>query len=263
VLEGDSPTEVGDEPLLLARRGGCPVYIARSRVAGAAKVVADNTGDLIILDDGFQHRKLRRDVDIVSIFAGTERAVTEFVTGALLPFGRFREAREAALRRASIVVISERAVVTSEGAMEPVDPRLMALMPPNVKVFKSGLELDGVFSLLSGDPIEPRSVHALAAIANPEGFYSSLSTVGFSVVMTHTFADHHPFTEGEIREILAAHPGALFVCTEKDAVKLRQFSSELLERFAECRVRLKVIPSDAFVVAIQRELGKRRLAGAA
>jgi tetraacyldisaccharide 4'-kinase len=258
VKEGDSPLEVGDEPLLLAQRAGCPVYIARSRSAGAARVAADQAGDLIILDDGLQHRRLKRDVDIVSIFAGTEKAVTEFVAGALLPFGRFREARTAALRRASIVVISDRAVSTGDATMGAVDPRLMALMPRHVKVFRAGLEFDKVLLLSNGEEIAAQPVHALSAIANPEGFYSTLPAIGFTVLQKHSFRDHHAFTESEVRRLLERNPGTLFVCTEKDAVKLRGFPSDILDRFAECRVRLSVVPADAFVVTLQRELGKRQ-----
>lgn len=263
VKEGDQPGEVGDEPLLLAERSHCPVYIARSRAAGAAQIAQDGAGDLIVLDDGFQHRRLRRDVDIVSIFAGTEKAITEFVAGALLPFGRFRESREAALRRASLVVISDRAISREPQKLQPVDERLLAIIPPTAKVFRAALDFAGVWSLSSGEEVRSQPVHALAAIANPEGFFASLERVGFTIIQKHVFRDHHAFSEEEVRALLEEHPGALFVCTEKDAVKLRRFSLDVRERCAECRVNLKVNPADAFLVAIQREITSRAVASGA
>ena len=70
----------------------------------------------------------------------------------------------------------------------------------------------------------------------------------------HQFPDHYAFTEAELARLVDAHPGTLFVCTEKDAVKIRGMTEHVVTAFAEFRVRLKVVPSDAFIVAIMRSI---------
>ena len=100
VTDTDRPREVGDEPVLMARHGH-PVYIARRRVGAVKLIEREASADVIVLDDGLQHRSLCRDVDIVSIFAGTNEAVENFIKGELLPLGLFRDNRSIALTRHS------------------------------------------------------------------------------------------------------------------------------------------------------------------
>ena len=254
VLDADSPDLVGDEPLLMAQTSGAPVVVARSRSAGARLIERESLGDVIILDDGFQHRKLARELDIISAFAGTEEAVEAFVGGELLPVGRFREDRDAGLRRSSLFVVSFRRVLAAGEDMPAVNDRLLSLVPSGVTVFRAAYELSEVRSLGDGSTVPPQGVHAFAGIANPEGFFDSVAHVGFEVAARHEFPDHHPFSESEVAKLVDGNPGTLFVCTEKDAVKIRQMSERIRSAFAEFRVRLKVVPADAFMVAIQRSI---------
>lgn len=254
VQPGDSPRLVGDEPVLMARSGAVPVYIARSRVAGARLIEREGTGNVIVLDDGFQHRALAREVDIVSVFAGTREAVDLFVAGELLPLGRFRENRQRALRRASIVVVAERRVVSGPEALSPLDTRLLAVMPSGISVFRSYLEARGVVWLVSGEAVPPSTVVAFAGIANPGSFFDSLRELGFSVDAQYDFADHHSFTERDLLELIERHPGLPLVCTAKDAVKIRTMSPEIRDRCAALDIKLKVTPADAFAVQIVRRI---------
>ncbi len=257
VREEDSPSVVGDEPLLIARASGVPVVIARSRVEGARRIERDNLGDVIVLDDGFQHRRLKRDLDILSMFAGTEQAIVAFVQGDMLPLGRFREDRDIGLRRASLLVVSERSVLPQGTDVPALDERILRIVPASVPIFRSYYEFIEIRTLTGEPVITPRTVHGFAGIANPQGFFESLRRVGYSVERTHEFPDHHPFSEDELAALIRDNPGALFVCTEKDAVKIRGMSERVRCSFAEFRVRLKVVPSDAFMVAIERSLPGR------
>lgn len=250
----DAPGDVGDEPLLMARTSKVPVVIARSRSQGARMIERDKLGDVIVLDDGFQHRALARDLDIVSMFAGSEEAVDSFVRGEILPLGRFREDRDAGMQRADLFVVSYRNVVPLGEEMPVVDARILSLVPSGVTVFRAAYDFLEVSSLQSGAVIRPQKVHAFAGIANPQGFFKSLEKVGFVVEERHQFPDHYAFTEAKLAGLVDAHPGTLFVCTEKDAVKIRGMSERVVSAFAEFRVRLKVVPSDAFIVAVTRSI---------
>lgn len=250
----DSARDVGDEPLLMAIASGGPVVVARSRAHGARMIESEKLGDVIVLDDGFQHRALGRDLDIISMFAGSEDALDAFVKGELLPLGRFREDRDGGLQRAGLFVVSYRNVVPSGEEMPVVDARVLSLIPPGVTVFRAAYEFLEVRALQSGSAVTPRKIHAFAGIANPQGFFSSLERVGYAVEARHEFPDHYAFTEDELSRLVDANPGVLFVCTEKDAVKIRGMSERIVAAFAEFRVRLKVMPSDAFIVAVMRSI---------
>ena len=257
IQENDSDFDVGDEPLLMSRKSGVPVYIARSRSSGARLIEHDQAGDVIVLDDGLQHRRLGRDVNIVSLFAGTEKAIEDFVNGHLLPYGRFREDRERALSRADLAVVSYRKVFGSESEVPTVDPRILAALPKNVTVFRAFYKSQGPVLLKDGSRIGARPVRAFSGIANPDGFYDSLTQLGFVIVGKHAYPDHHPFTDTEVLALIGTYPEDLFMCTEKDAVKLNSLGEPVRAAFAELKVSLTVIPSDAFMVSILRTIRER------
>jgi tetraacyldisaccharide 4'-kinase len=256
VAKEDSPRDVGDEPLLLAQ-SGVDAFIARSRVEGVKYLEALREHSVVILDDGFQHRALNRNIDIVSIFGGSEGAVRDFIRGELLPAGMFRERRDRALARASIVVVANRTVV-DQGVGVSIDPRLLRLLPAASRVFSSHLEARGVFTLEGRGPLPPQLVHGCTAIANPEGFFRSLRTLGYQVAKTVTFPDHHNFTADEIAAILDSSATGFFVCTPKDAVKLARLPVKLRERFAVLETRAVITPHDEFLAEIERLLEIKR-----
>ena len=257
VQENDSPSAVGDEPLLMARSSGVPVVIARARSEGARFTEREGLGDLIVLDDGFQHRKLKRDLDIITVFAGSDEAIADFARGELLPLGRFREDRDAGLHRASMVVASYRSVLPPGTDVGALDERLQRVLPLGMPVVRAYYEFVEVRSLDGERSIPDCAVQAFAGIANPQGFFESLKRVGYTVEGEHAFRDHHPFTEGEVTKLIDAHPGALFVCTEKDGVKLREMSERVRRAFGEFRVRLTVVPSEEFMNSVLRSIRDR------
>lgn len=259
IVDSDSAYDVGDEPLLMARTSKVPVYIARSRSAGARCIERDGAGDIIVLDDGFQHRRLRRDIDIVSLFAGSEEAVRDFRKGYLLPYGRFREDRARALKRADFAVVSYRRVFGVEADVPQIDPGILEVLPKGVTAFRAYYKNNGVFFLSDDRTLSVGNVRAFSGIANPDGFHVSLEQLGFSLAGKHSFPDHHAFSEEEVSRLVEAHAGEIFVCTEKDAVKLALMSDKVRSAFAVLKVALAVVPTDAFMVAVLRKLREREV----
>jgi len=251
VTDHDSPQLVGDEPVMLAVRTGLPVYVARSRSAGMREIERTNAGNIVILDDGFQHRAVARNVDIVTISISSPLEIAEFKRGQLLPLGRFRENRARALQRAHIVVLADRSV-SPQARSQPIDEDLLRLFPKNVTVFRSNLESGGILPLSGGKPLEPQKIVAFAGIANPNGYFASLERLGFQLAGVFPFPDHHQYSERELRDIIDRHPNLTLVCTEKDAVKLTTLSGELRQHIAVLHVVTRVSPLDAFLVAVLR-----------
>lgn len=252
VLAGDTAEAVGDEPVLMARYDH-PVYIARRRVAAVKRIEQEGIANVVVLDDGLQHRALYRDVDVVSIFAGTNEAVEDFVRGELLPLGLFRETRSRALTRASIAIVSQRKVM-KEDELPEVDARIARVLPREISVFRSYLSPRSVKAIVSGEELLPQPVAAFAAIANPEGFFQSLNGLGFVVGESFRFDDHYQYEESDIRRMLESGPAGWLVCTEKDAVKLEKLPSPLLERIAVLQVVARVVPEDSFIEQVIRKL---------
>lgn len=190
VLPGDDAAQTGDEPLLIRRAAGVPVFVARHRIdAARALLAAHPRVRVLVSDDGLQHLALARDVEIC-VF--DERGTGN---GWLLPAGPLREPWP---RRADIVV----GLPSHEGAFAA--PRRLAA---------EAVRADGTrvpLASLAGQP-----VHAVAAIARPEAFFSMLRTAGVAPASTQALPDHDDFSGWQ-----PPAAGTAVVCTEKDAVKL-------------------------------------------
>jgi tetraacyldisaccharide 4'-kinase len=204
VAPDSDPAHAGDEPVLLAQRGGCPVWAGRRRVQAARALLAAHPRcDVLISDDGLQHYAMQRDVEIAVV-----DGQRQFGNGLLLPAGPLREP----LRRLGSVD----AVVINGG-------NLIA----RVRARQYAMELLGqrLVNLLDAHRSEPpaafagRAVHAVAGIGNPQRFFAHLRALGL-VVRPQPFPDHFAFTP----EDLAFAGDDPVVMTEKDAVKCRAFA---------------------------------------
>jgi len=249
VSRDDTSDRVGDEPCMMAR-WGFPIVIARKRVEGAKLIEEESLGDLIILDDGFQHRALDRTVDILSVDVGSQGAVDRFLAGEVLPLGLFREERTFALSRPDAVLLSERSL---HGEMKSPDPRVLSIFPKRIKIYRSWLETIGFFDCTTNAPaVFPlKEVVAFSGLASPSGFYETLRSLGATVVAERSFPDHHEFREGELRELRDTFPKVPLICTEKDAVKVGRFG---IERVYYLRVKARISPKDAFFVQLERAI---------
>jgi tetraacyldisaccharide 4'-kinase len=219
--------EAGDEPLLLCRSlPAVPVVIGANRAREGARLLAMGTGvDVILMDDGFQHRALARDRDLVLVDGGRPLG-----NGRLLPAGPLREPPPALAR-------ADRLLVAAEGPDDPVtaetDRLLRALAPAASRsrvwpVFRGLVPLGGVPAREApSKPEAPEAsagqrLFAVAAIARPERFQRLLEREGAVVAGVRWFRDHHRFSASEIAalERAAAAAGARPVTTAKDAVRL-------------------------------------------
>jgi tetraacyldisaccharide 4'-kinase len=191
---GADAAEVGDEPILLARRSGCPVWVGpdRPRVIAALRAQHPEV-DLLILDDGLQHYRLRRDLEIAVVDA---RA---FGNGFLLPAGPLREPRS---RLRSVAAVVSHA--------SPVKGYAMQLEGETLHRMTDSRERRSVRAFAG------EKVHAVAGIGHPDRFFLHLARLGVKPV-PHPFPDHHPLRAAD----LEFGDQAPVLLTEKDAVKLR------------------------------------------
>ena len=200
VLPDSTPEEVGDEPLLIARRSGVPVWVGRSRAAaGEALLAAHPEVNVVLCDDGLQHYALARDVELAVFDArGTGN-------GWHLPVGPLREPLPR-LRSVDAVVANG---VPSGVLVAPVPVFEMSLRPGNF------YRLDDPAEKCAADQLRARGrLHALAGIGHPERFFATLAGMGLACE-THPFPDHHRYVQSD----LAFVAGGVLLMTEKDAVK--------------------------------------------
>ena len=201
-----------DEPALHRRwYPELPVVADRDRVRGARVAVGDGA-DVVVLDDGFQHRRLARDLDVVLV---TAESWTE--SPRLLPRGPFREPLRA-LERADVVVITRRTAASDRAAAVAERVRQRTAGP----VVVAHLEAGGWLSA-PGKPREgsPRGeVVAVAGVGEPDAFFRQLSAAGVTVAHALSFRDHHVYTAEDADRIREASQGRPVVTTAKDAIKL-------------------------------------------
>ncbi|MDO8278692.1 MAG: tetraacyldisaccharide 4'-kinase [Burkholderiaceae bacterium] len=219
-----SASEVGDEPLLIARRCGVPVYVARQRSAAVRALLAKHPDtQVIVSDDGLQHLALVHDI---SICVFDERGIGN---GWLLPAGPLREPWP----RAVDLVLHTGTTAAFEGfrATRTLD--------------SLALRADG--SRLTLASLVGRRVLALAGIARPQSFFEMLRAQGLQLAATLPLPDHHDFSAWRAPEL--AYDALL--CTEKDAVKLWPLHPEALA------VRLLLAPDPGFFAVLDRLLDTR------
>ena len=190
--------QVGDEAVLLARHSGCPVLAGPDRVAAARQHVEQGC-NVIVSDDGLQHYRLRRDLEIAVI-----DSMRRFGNRLCLPAGPLREP-VSRLRSVSVRVANGTSQA-GELSMTIVPTGLYSLATPERRA--------------SADQFRDGPVHAVAGIGNPERFFSSLRDMGLKVI-PHPFPDHHVFLPGEL-EFSDDRP---VIMTEKDAVKCQSFAN--------------------------------------
>jgi tetraacyldisaccharide 4'-kinase len=211
--------EAGDEAVLLARSlPGVPIVVGGDRVAAGRLAIETFRPQIILLDDGFQHRRLHRDADLVVL-----DATDPFGGEWLLPRGRLREPLSALDRAQAILVTrSDQSADLAGlrrriGAMAPRLPIGWAVYRPCRLVELSTQQTRGL------EELRGRRLFAVSAIGNPRGFERTLAMTGAQVVGSLAFADHHAFTQEDgarmVREARAASAEWLMT-TEKDAVRL-------------------------------------------
>jgi tetraacyldisaccharide 4'-kinase len=197
----------GDEPLMLARRAtGAKIFVGRDRYrAGMLAEQNEPAGTKVVyvLDDGFQHQKLAREIEMLLI-------TRQDFEDRLLPAGNLREPLRA-IKHADFVVLRE----DEPGLARLLEERLRLSLPP-VLTIRRQLRVDE-------GPGNPSRPIVFSGLARPEGFFAMLSKSGTDIAAQETFPDHHRYTAGDIERLIRSarqKGGDGFVTTEKDAVKL-------------------------------------------
>src|SRR5436309_10122208 len=211
----------GDEPVLLAERlPGVPVVVGESRYE-AGRVAVERCGaQALVLDDGFQHRTLAKDLEILAV-SGT----TPWGNGRLFPRGVLREPMSA-LRRVDLAVVTNppheaTAANIAASLRRHASPAIVLTGAYQVHALRHGT--DG--TALPPETLTGRRVVALAGLASPAGFVTTLSSLGAIVAELVEFPDHHPYTEADLDRVRASvrRAGAgCVVTTEKDWMRLRE-----------------------------------------
>lgn len=198
VSADDDAQNCGDEPVLIAQRTGRPVVVGRNRVAAAEKLLAESDCNVILSDDGLQHYRLRRDIEIAVVDA--ER---EFGNGFCLPAGPLRE---------PVSRLDSVDMVVYNGSVRG-DYHFM--LEPGKAVNLKTAEQRPLASFAAG------GVHAVAGIGHPDRFFRQMSKLGLKVE-THAFPDHHDYSAGDV----SFEGKAPVLMTEKDAVKISKLLSD-------------------------------------
>jgi tetraacyldisaccharide 4'-kinase len=221
--------DFGDEPLLIARQTGVPVYVARQRFAAGQLAEAEAPPDVAgpnspavhILDDGFQHRQLYRDVDILLL----DRR--DWLAEGLLPAGNLREPRKAALRATIIAIPAPDRASELEAAL-----RKWGWEGPVWRLHRK----------MDVPPIDG-PVAAFCGIARPEQFFAGLEAAGLHIAARIAFPDHHRFTPADVNRLVATTEqagAAALITTEKDIVRLGKLASAFPESLPLKTARLHI-----------------------
>jgi len=203
VTADSDPAQTGDEPVMLAALTGCPVMAGPDRALSAQQLIDRHHCDVMISDDGFQHLKLVRDIDIVVIDA--RRGLGNRIC---LPSGPLREP-PSALKSADFLVINGQA--DSSQSISPTRTRTysMNLAPGHLyRLNEPGQHPDL-------QKLQQTTIHAIAGIGHPQRFFNLLRSQGFKLI-EHAFDDHHAYQQSDLQfdDMLP------IITTEKDAIKL-------------------------------------------
>ncbi|MDD4929877.1 MAG: tetraacyldisaccharide 4'-kinase [Gallionella sp.] len=219
VTENSTAQQVGDEPLLMARRKICPVWVGTDRAATAKlALMAYPQCDVLLCDDGLQHYRLQRDMEIC-VVDGARR----FGNGYLLPAGPLREP-VSRLKTVDAIVVNGGVAISCDAPQY--------LMQLSGDIFHNLIHPD---KTARASDFQGMRLHAVAGIGHPQRFFEHLKGLGLEI-NPHAFADHHPYRACD----LAFDNCDALLLTEKDAVKCAAFADE---KFWVLRVDTQIDPA--------------------
>jgi tetraacyldisaccharide 4'-kinase len=235
------PEVAGDEPVLLAEHlVGLPVVVGKDRYAAGMLAVERFGVDVIVLDDGFQHVQLARDLDVLLL-----DAVRPFGNGLLFPRGDLRE-RPAAIARADAIVLTRWEADTA------LSPPTLKHFQPALPLFRSRHEPVDLCKLADGyilplACLKGKRILAFCGIGTPDHFRQTLQRLGADLVAFAAFPDHHPYTRPEIEQLVLIakqHSAEILITTEKDGVRLRRLQP-LMGQVWQLRIRATIVERNA------------------
>ena len=217
-----------DESELLRRfAGSSPVLIGKDRVRNGREAMARYSADTLLLDDGFQYRRLKRDMDIVCI-----DSTDPFGNGCMIPCGSMRESL-GGLKRTDIFLITK-ADLVSEGKLQDLEEKLSRINP-DALIVKAVYNVECLYKLSGEEKVDvgelkQRDVVLVSAIGNPYAFERTVLKCGLNITKHFIFRDHYWYKEKDLKRIkdyCAEHKIDTIITTEKDAVKLSPFTFHL------------------------------------
>ncbi|WP_394561862.1 tetraacyldisaccharide 4'-kinase [Aquipseudomonas alcaligenes] len=227
-VRADDPAgQAGDEPLLIVQRSGVPLVIDPQRARAVQALLEQEPLDLILCDDGLQHYRLARDIELVLVDAARGLG-----NGRCLPAGPLREPAER---------LAEVDAVLRNGAAEDGEEGYALQLQPTALINLRSGERVGLDHFAPG-----QQVHAVAGIGNPQRFFNTLEALNWRPI-AHPFADHASFSP----EALQFSPALPLVMTEKDAVKCRAFAAADWWYLA-----VDAVPSPAFIAWFDQRLSR-------
>ena len=234
-----------DEPALHRKwNPAVPVLVGRDRVASAQQAIG-NGADVIILDDGFQHLRLRRDLDIVLISADRWHEPQR-----MLPAGPWREPVDA-LPASAVVVITRKAAASDAALRVAAEVRQRSGV---ASIAIANLAIDGIHAVRVESHTASGPVVAVTAIGDPLAFARQLIQLGYDVTEVLAFDDHHDYTGDDLQEIQRISAGRPVITTEKDAVKLDPMTPPF--RYWVAKQGLRIEQGDeALMQALNRVIG--------
>ncbi|MEZ6184718.1 MAG: tetraacyldisaccharide 4'-kinase [Planctomycetota bacterium] len=242
--------ELNDELLEVGERVPQALLVAgRDRVRGAERA-ARAGAELIVLDDGFQHRRLARDLDVVLV-----DATDPWGPAGVLPRGLLREPRSG-IRRADWVILTRVEQAPERAAALEAEVRALGFRGPLARARSEPL---GLVPLRGGAPAGP--VFAACALGNPSAFVRGLRAGGLEVVGERAFADHHPYAAADVAGIEAAARAAGaqgVVVSGKDAVKLRPLLDAATLPWATWAIACRLEPEDAIAQIVAAAAAARK-----
>lgn len=207
--ESSTSIKAGDEPVLIFQRCRVPVVVGSDRVASAKQLIAQGC-DIVISDDGLQHYRLQRDVELIIV-----DAKRLYGNGLLLPAGPLREGKWR-LKQADLIIYNG-----------VVAPKVDSLFHKSLSMTLAGSELihikSGKTCLLTTFLQNEKQVNAIAGIGDPQRFFDTLTTLGFNINKKQGFIDHKSFTFDDFNQFKTDIP---LLMTEKDAVKCQAFAQD-------------------------------------
>ena len=246
-----------DEPGMLAKNcPGSAVVVNPDRLAGAIEAVKKRRAQVLIMDDGFQHRRLHRDIDIITI-----DAMQPFGYGRLLPAGLLREP-VSALKRAQAVILTRCDLVSKNNlteltaAINRINPNVIIAKTIHSPVFAVSGERQ-----ITLEELKSKKAYIFCGIANPDAFLATVGLVGVNIVGSRIYDDHYNYTANDVNDIYrdaAKSDAQMILTTEKDYNKISKPASgegELV--LAYLAIRLQFVDGADRI----RELIERSLAG--
>ena len=246
IVNEDNLLKSGDEPRLLFENLNSSIVVGRKRYQNFKKYEENLRENVIILDDGFQHLKIRRNIDIILIDSTKETRGMHCA-----PAGELRE-HVSNLKFADYVILTKTNLISNEELRnwnQYLDKKI------KVPVYNSKFIFDGLYSI--GGKIESilnKKIVALSAIGNPLGFESSLNSEGFKITRHFIFKDHYDWNKEELQEVIdfARDQNTVILTTEKDFMKIKKIKIEL-DNIYFMKIKVELENEQLF----QKELRKR------